>query len=124
VLKGIIKDLHAGSDVDGLKRRFADLIEDVGAAEIGEMEQELIKAGLPQSEITRLCDVHGPVRDTLGGGARCLCRGHPVHTFMAENAAAGRSSACGSWHAGGITDPAELSTQAMRCWLIWTGCWP
>jgi hypothetical protein len=89
VLKGIIKDLHAGHDVAELKQRFADLIEDVGAAEIGEMEQELIKAGLPQSEITRLCDVHLDLfRDTLEDvPLPQLPAGHPVQTFLAENAA-------------------------------------
>lgn len=89
VLKSIIKDLHAGHDVVELKQRFSELIEDVGAAEIGEMEQELIEAGMPQSEITKLCDVHLDIfRDMLSDlPLPDKPAGHPVHTFMAENAA-------------------------------------
>ena len=89
VLKGIIADLHAGADADMLKQRFAELIEDVGAGEVAEMEQELIDAGMPQSEITRLCDVHLEIfRDSLADQPLPeMPAGHPVHTFMAENAA-------------------------------------
>jgi len=72
VLGNIIRDLHAGG---------------VGAAEIGEMEQELIDAGMPQSEITKLCDVHLDIfKESLAEQPLPdMPPGHPVHTFMAEN---------------------------------------
>jgi DUF438 domain-containing protein len=89
VLKDIIRDLHAGEDIDVLHRRFAELVKDLGPTEIPEMEQRLIEEGMPESEIKRLCDVHvqvfqasldtQPPPQTLPG--------HPLHTLMAENRA-------------------------------------
>ena len=58
VLKGIIRDLHAGVDMEILRKRFADLVQDVSATEIAEIEQSLIDEGLPEAEVKRLCDVH------------------------------------------------------------------
>lgn len=87
LLGSIIRDLHAGGDKELLKQRFAELIEDVGAAEVAEMEQELIDAGMPQSEITKLCDVHLDIfKESLADQPLpSMPPGHPVHTFMAEN---------------------------------------
>ena len=57
-LKGIIKDLHDGGDMEVLKQRFKDLIQGVEAPEIAKIEQELMNEGMPAEEIKRLCDVH------------------------------------------------------------------
>jgi DUF438 domain-containing protein len=90
VLKGIIRDVHAGVDMEVLRKRFADLVKDVSATEISEIEQNLIDEGLPSSEVKRLCDVHVEVfkhalddQDVPHPPA-----GHPVHMFMVENRAA------------------------------------
>jgi hypothetical protein len=89
VLKGIILDVHAGVEMDILRKRFADLLQDVNATEIAEIEQLLIDEGLPESEVKRLCDVHVEVfKHALDG--QDIPRppaGHPVHTFMVENRA-------------------------------------
>ena len=45
VLKGIIRDIHAGANVDDVKDRFAELLSQVGAAEISAIEQALIDEG-------------------------------------------------------------------------------
>ncbi|MGO8685141.1 MAG: DUF438 domain-containing protein [Thermoleophilia bacterium] len=50
-LKSIIRDLHDGHPVDELKQRFAEVIDDVDAAEIATMEQQLIEEGLSEQEI-------------------------------------------------------------------------
>jgi hypothetical protein len=88
ILKGIIKDLHKGVDIDILKKRFLDLIKDVSPTEIASMEQKLIEEGMPESEVKRLCSVHVEVfkeslekTKTIPG----LPSGHPVHTLMLEN---------------------------------------
>jgi hypothetical protein len=47
ILKGIIRDLHAGVDMSVLKQRFHDLIKDIEASEIARMEQQLIAEGMP-----------------------------------------------------------------------------
>ena len=89
-MKGIIKDLHAGKDVESQKKKFAELIKDVAPWEIAQMEQRLIGEGMPESEIKNLCDVHVKVfqealeHKTVPG----LPAGHPVHTLMLENRAA------------------------------------
>lgn len=65
-LKNIIRDLHDGVDVEEIKDRFGDLLDQVGAAEIGEIEQELVNEGLAIEEIQKLCDVHVAVfKDSL-----------------------------------------------------------
>jgi len=92
-LKGLIQELHAGKSVAEVKGAFAELVRDIGAEEIAELEQNLIADGLPESEVKRLCDVHVAVfRESLDAQAAArpeTIPGHPVHTFLAENAACG-----------------------------------
>jgi DUF438 domain-containing protein len=89
VLKGIIRDLHAGVEMEILRDRFARLCEHVSPTEIAQMEQSLIDEGLAEEEVKRLCDVHVEVfkqsLDTQESPATPA--GHPVHNFMAENRA-------------------------------------
>jgi DUF438 domain-containing protein len=86
-LKEIIKELHAGKDVEIQKKKFGELIKDVAPWEIAQMEQQLIAGGMPEAEIKSLCDVHVQVfkealeQKTVPG----LPAGHPVHTLMLEN---------------------------------------
>lgn len=88
-LKGIIKDLHNGEDMEVLKQRFRDLIQDVDAPEIARIEQELINEGLPAEEIKRLCHVHVEIfKEALEEQDRPdPPAGHPIHTYMKENRA-------------------------------------
>jgi DUF438 domain-containing protein len=89
-LKEIILELHSGKTVEDVKSRFEELIRGVSASEIAEMEQALIREGMPVSEIQNLCDVHASV---FKGSIEEIHRehrpedipGHPVHTFKLEN---------------------------------------
>jgi len=87
ILKGIIRDLHAGADIGLLKKRFLELIKDVSPSEIANMEQRLISEGMPEEEVKRLCTVHVEVfKESLEKKAiPGLPSGHPVHTYMLEN---------------------------------------
>jgi uncharacterized protein len=89
VLKDIIRELHQGGDLEKQKKRFADLIRDIGPTEISEMEQKLIEEGLPEEEVKRLCDVHVQVfKESLEGQPLpSAIPGHPLHTLIAENRA-------------------------------------
>jgi uncharacterized protein len=89
ILKGIIKDLHAGRDQTALKARFRALIDGVDPREIAEMEQQLVAEGLPLAEIQKLCDVHVQLfRESLDRQKRPESPpGHPIHTLQAENRA-------------------------------------
>jgi len=92
VLKELIMELHAGKSVEEVKERFAKLIEGVSPSEISEMENALIREGMPVSEVQRLCDVHAAV---FKGSIEQIHMadkpednpGHPVYTFKMENRA-------------------------------------
>ncbi len=91
-LREIVKDLHEGSDIGGVRKRFADLIRDVSPQEIADMEQALIAEGVPVEQVQKVCDVHVQVfEQALGRQKRQkTLPGHPVHTFRQENRTARR----------------------------------
>ena len=60
-LKELIKSLHEGKTVDEVKEEFQKHFGNVSTSEISQIEQELVKEGLPIEEIQRLCDVHASV---------------------------------------------------------------
>ena len=90
ILKGIIRDLHQGKELEPLKKRFRELIKDIDPSEIPKMEQSLIDEGMPESEVKRLCDVHVAVfKESLEKHEiPRVPAGHPVHTLLEENRAA------------------------------------
>jgi DUF438 domain-containing protein len=57
-LKEIVKDLHEGSDIKAVRKRFAELIRNVSPEEIAQMEQSLIAEGVPVEQVQKVCDVH------------------------------------------------------------------
>lgn len=135
VLKGIIKDLHAGVDMEVLKGRFHDLVQDIDPSEIARMEQRLIDEGMPQSEIKRLCDLHVELfKSSLEHQEPPVVPpGHPVHTFMRENRAAEEilsgmtgylDAICGSgtdelftWYRGNLQEALEKLAEIDRHYL-------
>jgi len=89
VLKELIQELHEGKSVDEVKERFSKLIQNIGASEIAELEEAIIKGGVPVSEVKRLCDVHVAVfKESLDQAPTAdMTPGHPVYTFKKENRA-------------------------------------
>jgi len=87
VLKDLIRDLHAGTNINDVKRKFMELVEDVSPTEISLMEQDLIDAGMPQDKIQHLCDAHANIfKESLSEYELPeMPAGHPVHTYHAEN---------------------------------------
>ncbi len=57
-LKGYLKRLGAGEDLEEVRKDFVANFSDVDASEIMKAEQELIAEGTPLSEVQKLCDVH------------------------------------------------------------------
>ena len=57
-LKEIVRGLHDGIAPETQKARFAEMLQEVSASEIAEMEQSLISEGITEEEIKNLCDVH------------------------------------------------------------------
>jgi DUF438 domain-containing protein len=87
-LRSIIEDLHDGLPPDVAKARFDEVVRKVSPQELGAMEEQLIREGMPVEEIQRLCDLHVSIvqgslerQEDIGAPP-----GHPVHTYRANNA--------------------------------------
>lgn len=82
----IMLKLHAGGDLPTAQREFAELVKQSLPGEIAEMEQHLIKEGIPVSEIKHMCDVHlQVVQQSVKQEPLVTPAGHPVHSFVSEN---------------------------------------
>lgn len=86
-LKELILKLHDGENPAEVRHQLISTLQHIPYGEVVEVEQELIKAGLPETEVLRLCDIHGEV---LEGhidlsGAKEIPDGHPVDVFIMEN---------------------------------------
>lgn len=86
-LKELIMKLHSGEDPKKVREELVSTLQQIPYGEVVEVEQELISEGLPETEVLRLCDVHGEV---LNGhidqsGAKTIPEGHPVDVFRNEN---------------------------------------
>ena len=57
-LKGFLRRLGAGEDLEQVRADFVREFHDVEASEIMRAEQELLKEGTPLTEVQQLCDVH------------------------------------------------------------------
>ncbi len=117
VLKDIVLRLHRGEKLEDVRAEFHDLLREVSPAEIGAMEQELVRGGVPETEIKRLCQMHVELF-TSGTDAPQLPdlpSGHPIHTLRAENREAEARAAKLQEAAGQASDP--LSFAAARAGL-------
>lgn len=91
-LKELIKELHNGKTVDEVKAEFQKHFSDVSTTEISQIEQALVKEGLPIEEVQRLCDVHasvfkGSISDIHATKDFSKIIGHPVNILVEENKA-------------------------------------
>ena len=86
LLKGMIKRLHNGENFEQVKREFEEKIGDISPSEIGRIEEELIRDGMPQEEIHRLCDIHLAMFAKFNDEAQEIApAGHPIHVLMEEH---------------------------------------
>ena len=58
LLKHMILQLHEGIAPEEIKKRLIEMLQKIPYGEVVEVKQELIREGLPETEILRLCDVH------------------------------------------------------------------
>ncbi|UCE41339.1 MAG: DUF438 domain-containing protein [Candidatus Aminicenantes bacterium] len=89
LLKHMILQLHEGTAPEAVKQQLVRLLGKVPYNDVVEVEQELIKEGLPQEEVLKLCDIHTMALDGIidHTEAKIAPPGHPVHTFKEENRA-------------------------------------
>ncbi|MDW7658925.1 MAG: DUF438 domain-containing protein [Bacillota bacterium] len=90
ILKSLIGQLHDGKTVEEVRDEFARHFSDVSAAEISQIEQDLVAEGMPVTEIQRLCDVHasvfkGSIEEIHQPTDPAEIPGHPVQVFRREN---------------------------------------
>jgi DUF438 domain-containing protein len=86
-LKELILKLHTGEDPTRVREELISTLQQIPYGEVVEVEQELISEGLPETEVLKLCDVHGEVLDGHidQSGAQKVPEGHPVDVFIQEN---------------------------------------
>ncbi len=86
LVKSLIKQLHEGRSPEEVKREFRSLLQNVSSTQIAQVEQELVKEGMSQEEIRKLCDVHLAVfRESLEKQKIELEANHPISVFMEEH---------------------------------------
>jgi DUF438 domain-containing protein len=86
-LKELILKLHNGESPELVRKELINTLQSVPYGEVVEVEQELIREGLPESEVLKLCDIHGEVLDghVDQSGSKEIPKGHPVDVFKQEN---------------------------------------
>ncbi len=85
-LKNLIKRLHQGEDPKKIKEEFRKLVKDTTSTEIAQIEEELIREGMPQEEVHRLCDVHIALfKESIEKEKALAPPGHPIHILMEEH---------------------------------------
>ncbi len=92
LLKDMILKLHNGEKADSVKKELARLLGEVPYGMVVDVEQELIREGLPTEEVLKLCDIHGQVLKGLIDldDAKAAPSGHPLETFKRENIEIGK----------------------------------
>ncbi len=92
-LKELILSLHSGESPEKVRQELISTLRSIPYGEVVEVEQELISEGLPESEVLKLCDVHGEVLEGHVdlSGAKEIPVGHPVDVFIHENSALKKS---------------------------------
>ena len=88
-LKELILSLHDGESPEKVRQELIHTLKSIPYGEVVEVEQELISEGLPESEVLKLCDIHGEVLEGHVdlSGAKEIPVGHPVDVFIHENRA-------------------------------------
>lgn len=85
-LKELIRRLHQGQSPQQLKKEFEAVLRSTSAAQIAQIEQQLIQEGMPREELMRLCDLHMLVfKDALDQERPIAPAGHPIHILMSEH---------------------------------------
>ncbi len=87
LLKDMILRLHRGEKAESIQRELAKLLGEIPYGMVVDVEQELIREGLPTEEVLKLCDIHGRALKGLINldEAKSAPTAHPLDTFKQEN---------------------------------------
>jgi len=88
-LKELILKLHSGSSEQDVKKELEETLKQIPYNDVVEVEQELIKEGLPEEDVLELCDVHANVLhgNVDMSSAKNIPAGHPIDVMVNENKA-------------------------------------
>jgi DUF438 domain-containing protein len=88
-LKELLLRLHAGERQEAVQHDLVQTLGSIPYGEVVEVEQELLKEGLPQEELVRLCDVHSAVLEGRVDltASKAFPQGHPMDVLVQENKA-------------------------------------
>jgi len=85
-LKEMVRRLHRGEQTEDVKKEFKELLGGLGPTEISQLEDELVKEGMPVEELHRLCDVHLAVfKESIEKEKALAPPGHPIDILMEEH---------------------------------------
>lgn len=89
IMKSLVRQLHEGRAPEQVKRQLETMLEEADYSDVFRMEIQLIDEGIPQESIQDLCDTHTHVlkKQLDLQETPDTSPGHPVHTFVQENAA-------------------------------------
>jgi DUF438 domain-containing protein len=89
-LKELLLGLHRGADADEVREKVRPLVEGLDPTEIVRIGQSLVDAGVPETEVKRLSDVHSELfRKALEATPLPeVPPGHAAESYLLENRAA------------------------------------
>ncbi len=99
-LKGYLKRLGQGEELDSVRADFVEQFSSVEASEIMKAEQELMQEGTPLEEVQKLCDVHSALfhgatkEEQIANAEKAV-----EESLKREQAASGKASAYVQKHA-------------------------
>lgn len=85
MLKNIIMQLHKGASIEEIRKDAEKILKELTPAEISEVEQEMIKEGVPREEIHKLCDIHLAVFKEAIEKSISPPKWHPIYILMEEH---------------------------------------
>jgi len=85
-VKDLIRRLHEGEDPEKVKEDFKEIVRNLSPLEISIIEGELVKEGMPRTELQTFCDAHLAVfRESIEKDELKLPDGHPINILMQEH---------------------------------------
>jgi len=87
LVKGILRQIHEGVNVEELKSRYGEVLRQISPGEIPLIEQQLVREGVAMEEIMKLCDLHVALfREFLiSRELMDIPKGHPLYLLIEEN---------------------------------------
>jgi PAS domain S-box-containing protein len=85
-LKEIIKELHSGTPLKVVKAKADELLRSCSPLEIAQIEEELIREGMPVEQVREFCDIHLEVfKEGLDAHKLAVNESHPLWILREEH---------------------------------------